>query len=611
MERYIGIYYREKTTTVEEIIKNIKLENYETYMECGNVFLAIDIKRTEDEPSVLATDETVLLFSGICFNEQELVEKVSLDADVPFIEALEILYRKNGEGIFREIRGYFTLFIYDKLAQKAMLVRDQFGTNFLYYHEFTDGFMFADSKKAIVNTLKDHRVDQKALQQYLSFQYVPNPQTITENIFLVPSGNYVVFDETNQRSTKLYYDRSFHPVLTEKHALIKRIREALYDSVFTMMEGKTSIGSFLSGGIDSTFVAAIAKDIKPDLKTFSVGFEREGYSEIEVAQESAAKLGVENISKVITAEEYVDRLPEIIWHMEDPLADPACVPLYFVAREAKKHVDYALSGEGADEFFGGYNIYREAESLKMFNYIPSVLKVGLNKLAALLPDNVKGKSFLERGTTPLRDRYIGNAKIFEEDEKKSLLLNYDDKFTYRNVTQPFYERVADEPHTTQMQYIDIHTWLPGDILLKANKMSRANGLTVLMPFVDIRVFEVARELPLHYTIAEGTTKRILREAARGIVPDHVLARKKLGFPVPIRHWLKDELYDWAKTLIEESGTDEYLNKQEVLNMLERHASGKEDLSRKLWTVLIFMVWHQIFIEEKFAFQKEKQAINVS
>ena len=338
MERYVGIYYREKTTTVEEIIKNIKLENYETYMECGNVFLAIDIKRTEDEPSVLATDETVLLFSGICFNEQELVEKVSLDADVPFIEALEILYRKNGEGIFREIRGYFTLFIYDKLAQKAMLVRDQFGTNFLYYHEFTDGFMFANSKKAIVNTLKDHRVDQKALQQYLSFQYVPNPQTITENIFLVPSGNYVVFDETNQRSTKLYYDRSFHPVLTEKHALIKRIREALYDSVFTMMEGKTSIGSFLSGGIDSTFVAAIAKDIKPDLKTFSVGFEREGYSEIEVAQESAAKLGVENISKVITAEEYVDRLPEIIWHMEDPLADPACVPLYFVAREAKKHV---------------------------------------------------------------------------------------------------------------------------------------------------------------------------------------------------------------------------------------------------------------------------------
>lgn len=601
MDTYIGLYFPEKTAEMDRLMNKIQSEGYETYYQCEHVFLAGETKRTDDENYFITTNDTVLLFSGLCFNEKQIIEKSGLQHGATFVEALESLFRQLGDNLFRQIRGYFTLFLYDKLEEKAYIIRDQFGTNLLFYELLQDGFIFSNIKKQLTNILDRNKVDKEALQHYLSFQYVPDPLTLSESVKIVPSGNYVIVNNKNEISTNSYFERTFHPVISDKNFFIKRIREVLYDSVSTMMDGKDSIGSFLSGGIDSTLIASIAKEIKPNIKTFSVGFEREGFSEIDVAKESADKLGLENISKVVTPEEYIEKLPEIIWFMDDPLADPACVPLYFVAREAKKHVDYALSGEGADEFFGGYNIYREPESLKVFNYVPSKLKGGLQKLATMLPDSVKGKSFLERGTTPLHERYIGNAKIFDENEKSTLLRHYDDGISYRDIIAPFYKQVKEEPPTTQMQYVDIHTWLPGDILLKASKMSRANSLTVLMPFIDINVFKVGRELPVHLTIADGTTKNILREAARGIVPDHVLDRKKLGFPVPIRHWLKDELYDWAKTLINESETDEYIDKKAVLNLLDTHAQGKEDLSRKLWTLFIFMIWHQIFIEEKYTF----------
>lgn len=602
METYIGLYFPKKTAEIEKIIDKIQAEDYKTYHQCEHLFLAMNSERA-DSGNYFSNDESVLFFAGLCFNEKELIETSGLDSDATFAEALISLYRQNGTSLFKQIRGNFTLFFYDKLDEKVYIVRDQFGTSLLFYERLQDGFIFANTKKQLVNILRSNIVNKEALQHYLSFQYVPDPLTLTEDIKIVSSGNYVVVNKENELRTETYYERTFHPIISEKHFWIKRIRDALYESVATVMDGEDSIGSFLSGGIDSTLIASIAKEIKPNLKTFSVGFEREGFSEIDIAKESADKLGLENISKVITPEEYVEKLPEIIWHLDDPLADPACVPLYFVANEAKKHVDNALSGEGADEFFGGYNIYREPESLKIFNYVPSILKGGLHKLATMLPDNVKGKSFLERGTTPLHERYIGNAKIFDENEKKSLLQHYDEQISFRKITSPFFKQVQGEPLTSQMQYVDIHTWLPGDILLKASKMSNANSLKVRMPFIDIKVFEVARELPVHLTIANRTTKHILRDAARGIVPNHVLDRKKLGFPVPIRHWLKDELYDWAKTLIHESETDELINKTAVLELLDIHSQGKEDASRKLWTLIMFMIWHQIFIEEKYTFNK--------
>lgn len=259
-------------------------------------------------------------------------------------------------------------------------------------------------------------------------------------------------------------------------------------------------------------------------------------------QETAEALQLENISHIISPEDFLEELPKIIWHMDDPLADPAAVPLYFVAREARKHIKVVLSGEGADELFGGYNIYREPYSLRMFSQIPDPLKIHLRVFSRILPDGFKWKNFIERGTTPLEQRYIGNAKIFEEREKRSLLTTYKQNLAYPSVTKPIYDRSMGYDAVTRMQNIDIHTWLRGDILLKADKMTMAHSLELRVPFLDKIVFEVASKIVTDQKIANNTTKYVLRKAAVGIVPDHVVNRKKLGFPVPIRHWLKDELY---------------------------------------------------------------------
>lgn len=253
--------------------------------------------------------------------------------------------------------------------------------------------------------------------------------------------------------------------------------------------------------------------------------------------------------------------------MDDPLADPAAVPLYFVAREARKHVTVVLSGEGADELFGGYNIYREPESLRLFVRMPNIVKAVLRVIAKMLPDGMKGKSFLERGTTPLEERYVGNAKIYSEKEKAALLKTYQEGREYTAVTAPFYRETLHYPPVNRMQYIDLHTWLRGDILVKADKMTMAHSLELRVPFLDKKVFEVARQIAPDMKTANGTTKYILRKAAEGIVPDHVLNRKKLGFPVPIRHWLKNEMYDWARQLIHESETDHLFHKDVLYRLL--------------------------------------------
>ncbi|MDL4842574.1 asparagine synthase (glutamine-hydrolyzing) [Aquibacillus rhizosphaerae] len=547
-----------------------------------------------------------MIFNGEIYNYVELREQL-IDKGYTFetesdTEVIIAMFKEHKEDTFKYLRGMFAVLIWDKQEQVLYGVRDPFGIKPLFYKDSEEGTYFASEKKSLTIN-EEEKVNTEALQQYLSFQFAPEPLTLTEGIKKVEPGHFFVKKPGESITFHRYWHAKFNPILMEKPAWIKRIQDVMYDSVNVHMRSDVPVGSFLSGGIDSTLIVAIAKEFNPNLKTFSVGFERDGYSEVDVAKETADKLNVENISYMITAEEYVQKLPKIMWHMDDPLADPACVPLYFVAREANKHVTVVLSGEGSDELFGGYNIYREPESLKVFQSIPTPAKGLLSRVAAVLPEGVRGKSFLERGTTPLKDRYIGNAKMFEDIEKKQLLKTYNPNLTYQQITEPLYANVEGNHPVNQMQYIDIHTWMRGDILLKADKMTMANSLELRVPFLDKEVFRVASEIPVNLKIANGTTKSILREASRGIVPDHVLDRKKLGFPVPIRHWLKNELNDWAKTLIKESETDHLLYKDYISQLLEAHCQGKGDYSRKIWTVLMFMLWHQIYVEKKFSFDE--------
>ncbi|MDF2788564.1 MAG: asparagine synthetase, partial [Neobacillus sp.] len=525
-------------------------------------------------------------------------------------EVIIALYSHLKEKAVEKLRGMFAFTIWDKQEQTVFGARDPFGIKPYFYFEDGERTFFASEKKSILLALENDVIDYDSLQHYLTYQFVPEPNTMSKGIHKLEPGHYFTKRIGSPMEIKRYWKAHFNPVQKSESEFTKEIQDVLIDSVKMHMRSDVPVGSFLSGGIDSSIIASIAKQFHPAIKTFSVGFEQNGFSEIDVAKETADRLGVENISYVITPQEYMNELPKIIWHMDDPLADPAAIPLYFVAREARKHVTVVLSGEGADELFGGYNIYREPQDLEVFNKIPRVGKVLLKGIANMMPEGMKGKSFIERGVTPMEERYIGNAKMFTEEEKRDLLSVYREGLDYTDITKPLYAESKGYDPVDRMQFIDIHTWMRGDILLKADKMTMAHSLELRVPFLDKVVFEAASKIPTSLKTANGTTKYILRKAAEGIVPEHVLNRKKLGFPVPIRHWLKNEMNEWAKTIIRESNTDHLFNKSYVLRLLEDHCQGKADNSRKIWTVLIFMIWHQVYVEGKYSFSGQKELLTM-
>lgn len=617
---FIGMVYDYPTDVDEKDMDSLRRKNniiahrgpddegyfVDEYISFGFRRLSIIDIESGVQPLSYDNDKIWLVFNGEIYNYVELRDELKQDgysfSTESDTEVIAALFSKYKEDAFQYLRGMYSILVWDKDDKTLYGARDPFGIKPLYYYRTEDGIAFASEKKSLGLMLEKEEVNVDALQHYLSFQYAPEPMTLAQGIEKVEPGHYFVKKIGEDITFTRYWHATFQPIFNkDKKDWINQIQEVMYDSVKVHMRSDVPVGSFLSGGIDSTLIVSIAKEFNPNIKTFSVGFQRDGFSEVDVAKETADKLKVENISYTITPEEYVENLPKIMWHMDDPLADPACVPLYFVAREARKHVKVALSGEGSDELFGGYNIYREPESLKIFNAIPRPIKGLLANVAKALPEGMKGKSFLERGTTPLRERYIGNAKMFEENEKRELLTHYIENNNYQQITDELYDFVKDYPLVNQMQYIDIHTWLRGDILLKADRVTMANSLELRVPFLDKEVFRVASGIPVELKIANGTTKSILREAAKGIIPEHVLDRKKLGFPVPIRHWLKKELNGWAKQLIAESETDYLLNKKYVLDLLDSHCKGNGDYSRKIWTVLMFMLWHQIFVEHKYDF----------
>ncbi|WP_462411250.1 asparagine synthase (glutamine-hydrolyzing) [Neobacillus sp. Marseille-QA0830] len=585
---------------------------FDEHVQFGFRRLSIIDIESGHQPLTYENERYWIIFNGEVYNYVELREELLKEglsfATSSDTEVIIALYSHLKEKAVDKLRGMFAFVIWDKQEQTLYGARDHFGIKPFFYMEDGEKTYFASEKKSILLALENDVLDYDALQQYLTYQFVPEPNTLSKGILKLEPGHYFIKKVGSPMEIKRYWKAHFNPVQKSEAEYVKEIRNILFDSVEKHMRSDVPVGSFLSGGIDSSIIASIAKEFHPAIKTFSVGFERNGFSEIDVAKETAEKLGVENISYVITPEEYMKEVPKIMWHMDDPLADPACVPLYFVAREARKHVTVVLSGEGADELFGGYNIYREPHDLQIFNKIPRVGKTLLKGIANLMPEGTKGKSFIERGVTPMEERYIGNAKMFSEDEKRDLLSVYREGLNYTDVTKPLYHETRGYDPVDRMQYIDIHTWMRGDILLKADRTTMAHSLELRVPFLDKEVFEVASNIPSSLKTAAGTTKYILRKAAEGVVPDHVLNRKKLGFPVPIRHWLKAEMNEWAKKIIRESNTDHLINKTYLLKLLDDHCLDKADNSRKIWTVLMFMVWHQVYVEGVYSFQSENEKV---
>ncbi|WP_067547236.1 asparagine synthase (glutamine-hydrolyzing) [Nocardia crassostreae] len=559
-----------------------------------------------------------LTFNGEIYNYLELRAELTAEhgaefGDEPMFategdsETIVAAFHYWGAKAASKLRGMFAFAIWDTELNKLFIARDPFGIKPLFTATGPGGTAFSSEKKSLLELLPalglTDALDPRALEHYTVLQYVPEPETLHKDIRRLESGCYAWIEPGEQPRITRYFNPQFRvspflPGTADKR--YREIAEALEDSVAKHMRADVTVGAFLSGGIDSTATAALAMRHNPNLITFTTGFEREGYSEVDVAAESAAAIGARHIVRVVGPEEYAASIPEIIWYLDDPVADPALVPLYFVAKEARKHVKVVLSGEGADELFGGYTIYREPLSLKPFEYLPKGLRKLAGKVSERIPEGTRGKSLLNRGSLTLEERYYGNARSFNDAQLRSVLREFRPEWTHRDVTGRIYGMQGNHwDPVARMQHLDLFTWLRGDILVKADKMTMANSLELRVPFLDPEVFKVAEKLPFDQKITKDTTKYALRQALEGIVPGHVLHRAKLGFPVPLRHWLRGpELYDWARTQIAESSTDHLLDKAAITAMLEAHRTGPVDHSRRLWTLLCFMIWHGIFVEHR-------------
>ncbi|MCC8927794.1 asparagine synthase (glutamine-hydrolyzing) [Rhodococcus sp. I2R] len=552
-----------------------------------------------------------LTFNGEIYNYLELREQLSRENGVSFRtegdgEPILAAFHYWGTDAVRRLRGMFAFAIWDSEKRELFLARDAFGIKPLFLATGPGGTAFGSEKKSLLELTDlvgiDADLDPRATEHYTVLQYVPEPETLHREIRRLESGCFATLSPGTTPVVTRYFTPKF-PVKPftpgSEKARYQEIAEALEDSVAKHMRADVTVGAFLSGGIDSTAIAALAMRHNPKLITFTTGFERAGYSEVDVAAESAAAIGARHVVKVVGPEEFAASIPEIVWYLDDPVADPALVPLYFVAKEARKHVKVVLSGEGADELFGGYTIYREPLSLKPFEYLPKSLRRAAGSLSERIPEGTRGKSLLHRGSMTLEERYYGNARSFNDAQLRSVLRDFRPEWTHTDVTAPIYAQSEGWDPVARMQHLDLFTWLRGDILVKADKITMANSLELRVPFLDSEVFAVAEKLPLEQKITKDTTKYALRQALDGIVPGHVLHRAKLGFPVPLRHWLRGtELFDWAHEQIAESETDHILNKAAITAMLNDHRDGSVDHSRRLWTVLVFMVWHGIFVEKR-------------
>ena len=402
-----------------------------------------------------------------------------------------------------------------------------------------------------------------------------------------------------------YWRADLRPARAPRQNTAAGILAAIRGSVAVHLRSDAPLGAFLSGGIDSAAICALAAEHKPDLLTFTVGFEREGYSEIDRAQETAAALGVKSMPYVITAEEFFANLPHIIWHLDDPVADAAAVPLWFVAREASRYVKVVLSGEGSDELFGGYRVYRDRALVRAGEALPDWGRIPIQRAAALIPSGVKGKSLLERMSTRLRCRYIGNAHVYADREADAITRPGDapargqDAVTACSVTDPIFTQAEEAglDDVSAKQLVDINTWLAGDILVKADRMTMAHSLELRVPYLDREVMAIAARLARQEKIGAGTTKVALRQAMTAVLPKAVAERAKLGFPVPIGHWLKGEAGEFADRVLHEAQTEEWIDQAAALRLLQRFRDGRPDVTwRHVWVLIVFSLWHQIYVE---------------
>lgn len=554
------------------------------------------------QPMSTADGRYWIAFNGELYNNVELTaELLEGGADLRGRCDTEIvleLFCRHGADVVHRLRGMFAFAVWDRRHGELFAARDRFGVKPFFYRHDDDSLRFSSEKKALVDPDGDD-LNVDALRRYLAMQYVPGPETLSTSVRALPPGHILRARPGSAPEVVRYWSPTLGGASSNGPNPRGAVLDVLRESVRVHLRSDVPVGALLSGGVDSALICALAAEHVPKLPTFTVGFNVAGYSEIHQAEETAAFLGLDNDSFIVSVDDFVDELPRIVWHLDDPLGDAAAVPLWFLARHARRKVTCVLSGEGADELFGGYHVYRQHGHVRVFDRVPQSLRRGLQLASRAVP--VEGE--LKRLTTlaarrPER-RYIGADEVYFGEDVD--LVSRVGHGSAHDLSVPAYTRAKLDglDDVARMQLLDIEHWLPGDILVKADRMTMAHGLELRVPFLDRDVMTVAGQLTRAEKIQQGTTKWLLRQAAARVLPPSVAFRPKLGFPVPIRHWLRGELFGFADDALRTAETDAYLRRDVAVRLLDEYRRRQHDDWRRVWVLVCFSVWHQIFMERKY------------
>ncbi|MDD2434668.1 MAG: asparagine synthase (glutamine-hydrolyzing) [Bacilli bacterium] len=550
---------------------------------------------TGDQPIYNEKKDKLIIFNGEIYNFQELRKELK-KKKYKFItnsdtEVILHGYEEYGARIVNKLRGQFAFVIWDIKKKELFGARDHFGMKPFYYAKMDDTFIFGSEIKSFIphpNFKKE--INKDALKPYLTFQYSVLEETFFKNVYKLLPGHYFTYKK-GQMKIKKYYEIEFKEQNKPIDKYMEEIEKVVKESVKYHKVSDVPVGSFLSGGVDSSYITTL---LKPN-KNFSVGFENKGFSEVNYAKELSDLLKIENVNKIIKADEFFDKLELVQYHSDEPHANLSAVPLYFLSELTKDHVTVVLSGEGADELFGGYTSYSLVKEDKMYRKVPKFIRYSLGKIANSLP-TFHGKHFLVKNGLPIEDYYVGQAFIFDDKEAKKIVTEpYKHGPNFKEITKPIFDKVKNKDDVTKMQYLDMHLWLPHDILLKADKMTMAHSIEVRAPLLDIEVMKIASKIPTNYKISHGTTKYIFRECTNKELPEEWAKRPKLGFPVPFTQWIKeDKYYNLIKKEFTQSYTKEFFNQDEILKLLEDHYHNKTNNGRKIWTIYAFLLWYKVY-----------------
>ena len=559
----------------------------------------IDLKGG-NQPLYNEDKNIVVMFNGEIYNFQELREELEKHNHIfttnSDTEVIVHGYEEYGTDVFSKLRGMFGIIIYDKKNRTLIGARDYFGIKPVYYYNHNGLFMVGSEIKSFLshpNFKKE--LNDKVLGLYLSYGTNHLEDTFFKYTKKLKPGYYFIY-KNGKIDVKSYFKLSYEKENNSYEYYEKLVKETLESSIKYHQISDVEVGSYLSGGVDSSYVVSLAK---PN-KTFTVGFEGKGFSEIEYAKSLSDYFHVKHYSKVISGDEFFDILPTIQYHCDEPSANVSTVPLYFLSKLARSQVKVVLSGEGADEMFGGYNEYNDSKMEKLYLSLPLFIRSGIAKVIKPLP-YFKGKHTLIKYGKDISKRYYNKTEMFLPEEIPEILNEkYISDISPYELCKPYHDETKGENDILRKMYIDLNFWLPNDILLKADKMSMANSVELRVPFLDKEVWNISKKLPTKYMVHDGQTKYIFRKVAEKVIPEEWAKRRKLGFPVPFGNWIQEEkYYNKVKEMFNKDFTSEFFDKDKINEMLDNHYKNIERNGKKIYTIYTFLIWYErFFITEK-------------